>query len=490
MPGFHPEGVRTYLTSYSLPTASEFDEINYWDRNPRQAPPFALHEEIRKDQHEFLEDGIMLPCYDSNRVPVKYSTVTAEPGAPLQVHFMIWSQQVIHDVEMPRGEDEFLDIRVELTVDNHLVDVAYINHGDIKPNGLPFGIEFVGERTGDARDAPLFFTSTPAAGGELAESRINILVALGRIGEYFYWDKSKVMSKMVRVGPVVMEGYESSTYSRNFRGYTWRKTHKQLIRNRAINPNTKLFEWRREWTRNDLYRLNQMDQAYARAAQEWADLEAEAEATNVDDNVIKREEAPPADHETQPPKPKKVKTTENSPSSSITVVPSNAASPVSAPSFPETPESFVPYSFRRPRRSSSTTVSISIGPSSRIHSTKNSPSQSSTKKEPDNRSPADRKLPNHPSPRRQETTTPPVQSTPTSIPRKNQSKAQYTLTVQKDDPQVESRMNVTFGKVPFKTSRHYFRDFIPYQDLCRVEYLVGKFVTLRREKTALADTLK
>ncbi|KAF3934166.1 hypothetical protein ABW20_dc0103456 [Dactylellina cionopaga] len=306
MPEFYSDGIRTYITSYSLPTPPEFDDTNNQERNPREAPPFALHEEIRVDRHEFMEDGLMLPSYDRNRLPVQYCKITAQPGDPLQVHLMIWSQQVIHDIDLPKGEDEFLDIRAELSLNGRIIDVAYVSHKDIKPSGLPVGIEFVGERSGDAKELPMLFTSLPSLSTEeLKISNLNVLVTLGRMGDYFFYDETKIMSKKVRTGPVDGK-YESSTLeSKYFNGYMWMKEHQNLIRDRAINPNTKLFTWKKLWIQNDVYRLRLQNQAYVRCQKAWEELEKEAEeeaGTAVGGTM-----APPPD--TPIPKVKKLKTT-------------------------------------------------------------------------------------------------------------------------------------------------------------------------------------
>ncbi|EWC45823.1 hypothetical protein DRE_05160 [Drechslerella stenobrocha 248] len=472
MPDFHPEGIRTYLTSYALPAPPELDQLNYTDRNPREAPPFALHEHLRDDKHPLLsppddadnedededEDddkdlsddisttstsrGIRLPCYDSNHLPIKHVQATADPGAPLQVHFMVWSQQVVHDMDLPAGEDEFLDLRVELSIDGHIVDVAYVSHIDIKPNGLPVGVEFVGERCGDAKELPMFFTTPAAKGGkELEETLVNVLVTLGRIGGYTFYDKNKLMSKMVRVAAVHGK-YESSTTSKGFNGYVWRKEHQNLIRDRAINPRTRLFAWRSQSVQNDLYRLQLQRRAYERCAREWEELERNAEMEGRTEGGVTE-----GGDEVSAPLSiaKRIKL------AAAAAIGSTASS--GAPVLGEAEGS--PYSFRRPRRSDAMLASATVTQSSASVS----PASDSTK-----RSGAT------------------VVTTTTMTTEKKKkacrvtTKANHTATVERGDGQRGSQRNVTFGAVPFKTTRQYFRDFVAYKDLCRIEYQICEYI--------------
>ncbi|KAK6520319.1 hypothetical protein TWF506_000595 [Arthrobotrys conoides] len=292
MPEFHGDGLRTYITSYPLPALPEFDNGDS-DQSPREAPAIALPEEIRPEMHEFMADGLMLPAYDCNHIHTEYSKIVARPGEPLQVHFMVWSQQVIHDIDLPEGEDEFLDIRVELSCNGQIVDIGYINHTSIKPNGLPAGIEFVGQRCGNARETPLFFTTPTGPAEELRESTLNILVTVGRIGSLFCRDTSEAMPKMVRKGPYHGK-YESSTMDgKRFTGYTWRKDHQNLIKvDRAINPKTKLYSWKRKWMENDVYRLGVERRAFERRMREREELEKEAEREANESSIKITEDYP------------------------------------------------------------------------------------------------------------------------------------------------------------------------------------------------------
>ncbi|KAF3907679.1 hypothetical protein AA313_de0207012 [Arthrobotrys entomopaga] len=353
MPDFHVDGVRTYLTSYSLPARKEFDEINYWERNPREAPPYALHEEIRTEMHEFMPDGLLLPHYDSNLVPVKYYKVAAQPGEPLQAHFMVWSQQVMQEMDLPDKEDEFLDIRVEVFVNGRVIDVAYVDHSQIKPNGIPVGIEFTGERAGDAKEYPMFFTmpqSLPAE--DMKEANLNILVTLGRIGRYRFYDESKKMSKMIRM-EAVQGKYESSTTDKNFNGYVWRKEHQNLIRDRDINPKSKFWDWKKLWTKNDLYRLTLLQQAFDSCQKAWEELEKEAELEREVNNEKEEEGAEGTitvrTRPESPPKQDKGPRFTSTPQTTMSAPsPSSTTAQQSPPANSDAAES--PYSFRRARR--------------------------------------------------------------------------------------------------------------------------------------------
>ncbi|KAK6522545.1 hypothetical protein TWF281_001986 [Arthrobotrys megalospora] len=439
MPEFYGESLRTYITSYPLPALPEFDNGDS-DQNPREAPSIALPEEIRREMHEYMEDGLMLPSYDANHIQIKYSKVVAKPGEPLQVHFMAWCQQVLHDMDLPRDEDEFLDLRVELSCNGQIVDVGYVNHSNIKPNGIPVGIEFMGQRCGDARETPLFFTVPPNTTEALKESTLNILVTVGRIGGFTYYDQTRVMSKMVRVGPYHGK-YESSTLDgKEFTGYVWRKEHQNLIRpDRGVNPRTKLYAWKRKWEENDVYRLRLQRQAYESCQRQWEELEREAEREAYADQIQAAGDTSveAMDEEFPLPPSKKMKLTHDDISASVATAEAS------------------PYSFRRARRSD--VSNISTVSSSSPHS---SP-PTNKKQHPSNQHP-----------------TPPPSASRAQTPGSNSSFHRsakgvvLTTAVRKGDPQQPSLSNVTFGAFPYKTVREYYREFIPYQDLCRIQYLV------------------
>ncbi|KAF3309753.1 hypothetical protein TWF173_010562 [Orbilia oligospora] len=397
MPEFHGDGLRTYITSYPLPALPEFDKGDS-SQNPRKAPAIALPEEIRTEMHKYMADGLMLPAYDCNHIHTEYSKIVAKPGEPLQVHFMVWTQHVMHDMDLPEGEEEFLDLRIELSCNGQIIDIGYISHTRIKPNGLPVGIEFVGQRCGDARETPLFFTVPTNPSEGLRESVLNILVTVGRISDFLYLDATKAMSKMVRMGPYHGK-YESSTLDRKgFTGYTWRKEHQNLIKvDRAINPKTKLYAWKRKWMENDVYRLGVERRAYERFKKELEELEKKLE------------------REAKPFKP----STNNE--SSIKIMEEihsaiTSSSPVS----------------------SSPTNKTQHGPNQQLLT---------------------------PSSRKTQT----LRSKSSSL---RSTKKLLASTVYKGDPQQPSSSNITFGKCPYKTTREYYREFIPYQDLCRIQYLV------------------
>ncbi|KAK6340432.1 hypothetical protein TWF730_002189 [Orbilia blumenaviensis] len=446
MPEFHGDGLRTYLTSYPLPALPEFDSGNS-DQNPREAPSIALQEEIRSEMHEYMEDGLMLPSYDSHHLPIKYSRVVAKPGEPLQVHFMVWFQQVLHDMDLPNGEDEFLDLRVELSCNGQIVDVGYINQSNIKPNGIPVGIEFVGQRCGDARETPLFFTAPQSPTQELKESILNILVTVGRIGGFFYYDVSRAMSKMVRVGPYQGK-YESSTLGgQEFTGYIWRKEHQNLIRpNRNINPKTKLYEWRRKWMDNDVYRIGVERRAYERCKKEWEELERDAEGdAEATDVVIANEDPLEIMEKQEMPPTKKLKLTYANIDGPLETIQS-----MSTKGSQESP-----YSFRRARRIDTSNISITSANQPVSYPPTNKTQHKFNKQ--------------HTSP----LSTTNKQNSPSGSSFHRSTKGSVlTSAVQKDDPQQPSLSNVTFGAFPYKTTREYYREFIPYQDLCRIQYLV------------------
>ncbi|KAK6539532.1 hypothetical protein TWF694_009748 [Orbilia ellipsospora] len=465
MPDFHVDGVRTYLTSYSLPARTEFDEINYWDRNPREAPPYALHEEIRTEMHEFMPEGLLLPRYDNHLVPVKYCKVAAQPGEPLQVHFMVWSQQVMHDMDLPGKEDEFLDLRVELFVNGRIIDVAYVDHAQIKPNGIPVGIEFTGERAGDAKEYPMFFTmpSFPPT-KNMEEANLNILVTLGRIGGYRFYDESKRMSKMIRM-KAVHGKYESSTTDKEFNAYVWRKEHQNLIRDRDLNPKSKFWNWKKLWTKNDLYRLTLLHQAFDSCQRAWEELEREAELEKE-----AREEKEDAEgvitvmvRPESPPKQDKGPKSTSTPGTTMSALsPASASTQHSPPANSDTAES--PYSFRRARRVESSNNSVGTPQSVQPEPSKTMRQVSATKKQ---------KL--SPVLAKNKVTTPSQSVTKAQSPQSSgtKNKAAFTmLSVQKGDPQQASSTNVTFGSTKYKTIRQYYRDFTPYKDLCRMNYQI------------------
>ncbi|RVD86761.1 uncharacterized protein DFL_005022 [Arthrobotrys flagrans] len=451
MPEFHGDGLRAYITSYPLPALPEFDNGDP-SQNPRDAPAIALPEEIRPEMHEYMADGLMLPAYDSNHIHTEYSKIVAKPGEPLQVHFMVWSQQVIHDMDPPEGEDEFLDLRVELSCNGQIVDIGYINRASIKPNGLPSGIEFAGQRCGDAREIPLFFTVPANSAEELRESTLNILVTVGRIGGFFHYDPSRAMSKMVRVGPYHGK-YESSTLrGKGFTGYVWRKEHQNLIKpDRGVNPKTKLYAWKRKWMENDVYRLGVVRRAYEKCQRDRKEAEREAKATKaaaVNESSIDITE----EVETIYPS-KKMKRVHVGADGSIASSP--ATLPVGVP-VGETPKGRGgPYSFRRARRSSASDIST-VAYSSPVSSSPTNNAQYPSNQQP----------------------TTPSSSAKTQTPRSKSSfhrstrRLLLTNTVHKGDPQQPSLFNVTFGAFPYKTAREYYREFVPYQDLCRIQYLV------------------
>ncbi|KAK6345004.1 hypothetical protein TWF718_006946 [Orbilia javanica] len=455
MPEFHGDGLRTYITSYSLPALPEFDTGDS-TQNPRGAPAIALPEEIRQEMHEYMADGLMLPAYDSNHVHTEYSKIVAKPGEPLQVHFMVWFQQVMHDMDLPEGEDEFLDLRVELSCNGQIVDIGYISHTSIKPNGLPVGIEFVGQRCGDARETPLFFTAPTNGAEELRESVLNILVTVGRIGGFFYYDLSRAMSKMVRVGPYHGK-YESSTLDgKGFTGYIWRKGHQNLIKpDRGINPKTKLYAWKRKWMENDVYRLGVERRAYENRQIEW---EESQEQTGKEAKVTKstaiNEGSLRATEEIKAMKlSKKTESIHLGAGGSIVPSPISLPAEVSGADSPNGRDS--PYSFRRARRSSGSNISTIT------HSSPVSSSPTNNTQYPYNQQPIG-----------------PSSSANTETPGSKSSLHRSTRgllltnTVHKDDPQQPSLSNITFGAFPYKTSREFYREFVPYQDLCRVQYLV------------------
>ncbi|KAK6496590.1 hypothetical protein TWF481_001588 [Arthrobotrys musiformis] len=437
MPEFHGDGLRVYITSYSLPAPPEFDNGGP-DQSPREAPPIALPEEIRPEMHEFMADGLMLPAYDSNHTHTAYSKITAKPGEPLQVHFMVWTQQVLHDMDLPENEDEFLDLRIELSCNGQIVDIGYINHASIKPNGIPVGIEFVGQRCGDARETPLFFTVPSNPVEKLRESTLNILVTVGRIGGFSYHDASKAMSKMVRVGPYYGK-YESSTLrGGDFNGYVWRKEHQNLIRpDRGVNPRTKLYAWKRKWMQNDVFRLGVVQRAYERRKRDWElEREAEGEAYGEDMGGV----------ETTSLK-KGIKRARVNADGTIV----SSTTMLLAEAVTGEPLQQSPYSFRRARRNSDANTSTA---------TSNSPVSSS----PTNKMQY--------SPGQQHSSPPSSTSGRKPSYRRSTKGVVLANTVHKGDPQQPSLSNVTFGAFPYKTSREYCREFIPYQDLCRIQYLV------------------
>ncbi|KAK6338977.1 hypothetical protein TWF696_009774 [Orbilia brochopaga] len=532
MPDFHSEGIRMYLTSYDLPAGPEFNApaTGPLIRHPREAPPFALPETLRTDKHvpfqpDYIvdsdavmnvgaddtngnigdngsgdnnanggdandkdDDTILLPCYDENYLPIKYVRVTADPGAPLQVHFLIWSQQAIQDMDLPASEPhEFMDIRIEVSLDGHIVDVRYVNRKDITANGIPFALEFIGERCGDAKMSPLFFTqptsttsssthknkkrrSTPARERPLAETHLNILVTLGRIGDYDVYDKSKPRARRVRTAPTHGK-YESSTTVDNFNGYMWRKEHQNLIRDRAINPQSRLFEWRKQSWMDDRYRVQLQREAYEACAKQWEELErAEeewearcagevGEGSNGDDDASRRSSVPAkrgasadvdvgedvlgaAEAETPLPKVKRVKVMAEV---TCTATPTASGAPTPAADLES------PYSFRHTRRADTPSTGSAL---------QSSPS-----------------LPVQQSPLLSTAPTTaagtPAPITKASTPQTgSSSRATFTETVQRGDAQKAARGNVTFGAMPFKTPRRYWREFVPYVDLCRVEYQI------------------
>ncbi|EGX44323.1 hypothetical protein AOL_s00193g51 [Orbilia oligospora ATCC 24927] len=452
MPEFHGDGLRTYITSYPLPALPEFDKGDS-SQNPREAPAIALPEEIRTEMHKYMADGLMLPAYDCNHIHTEYSKIVAKPGEPLQVHFMVWTQHVMHDMDLPEGEEEFLDLRIELSCNGQIIDIGYISHTRIKPNGLPVGIEFVGQRCGDARETPLFFTVPTNPSEGLRESVLNILVTVGRISDFLCLDATKAMSKMVRMGPYHGK-YESSTLDRKgFTGYIWRKEHQNLIRvDRAINPKTKLYAWKRKWMENDVYRLGVERRAYERFKKELEELEKKLEreakpfkpSTNNESSIKIMEEIHSG---------KKVKRVHVDAEGSITSAPNALPIKVSISEASNGRDS--PYSFRRARRSTNSNSNIpTITSSSPVSSSPTNKTQHGSN---------------------QQLLTP--SSRKTQTPRSKSSSLRFTKkllasTVYKGDPQQPSSSNVTFGKCPYKTTREYYREFIPYQDLCRIQYLV------------------
>ncbi|EPS43168.1 hypothetical protein H072_2817 [Dactylellina haptotyla CBS 200.50] len=430
-----------------------------------------------------MQDGLLLPCYDDNRVPIKYYKVFAQPGDPLQIHFMIWSQQVIHDIDLPNGEDEFLDIRVELTLDGRLIDVGYINQKDIKPNGLPVEIELIGERCGDAREYPMFFNSSQSSLVEdLSEASLNVLVTLGRIGNYFYYDKTKVMSKMVRTGPVHGK-YESSVMnSGDFDGYIWRKEHQNLIRDRPTNPKTKLWAWKRRWMQNDVYRQKLHDKAFERCQMAWEELEREAEEESDGKlgTIIVAPNGLP-DH-ISTPQAERVKVCSKFNSTQDIAV---SALATAQKSITKSAATESPYLFRRTRRSDVSTLldqPKDMTPKSEpsIYKRQYPLSDSSQEqlalvpKQPQQliRDPKPKSLPPTNSKQQSPLTTIRTRPPPSGNTRFPGRGITCVQVVQKGDPQQPSSSNVAFGVVPFKTTRQYYRGFTAYQDLCRVNYQI------------------
>ncbi|KAF3164622.1 hypothetical protein TWF788_001126 [Orbilia oligospora] len=447
MPEFHGDGLRTYITSYPLPALPEFDKGDS-SQNPREAPAIALPEEIRTEMHKYMADGLMLPAYDCNHIHTEYSKIVAKPGEPLQVHFMVWTQHVMHDMDLPEGEEEFLDLRIELSCNGQIVDIGYISHTSIKPNGLPVGIEFIGQRCGDARETPLFFTVPTSPSKGLRESMLNILVTMGRISDFLYHDATKAMSKMVRMGPYHGK-YESSTLDRKgFTGYIWRKEHQNLIKvDRAINPKTKLYAWKRKWMENDVYRLGVERRAYERFKKELEKkLEGEAKPANPSTNNESSMKIMDEMH-----LGKKVRRVHVDVEGSITSAPNALPIEVSISEVSNGRDS--PYSFRRARRGTNSNIST-MASSSPVSS------------------PPTNKIQHGPN---QQLIAPPSRKTQT--PRSKSfsrcsTKKFLANTAYKGDPQQPSSSNVTFGKCPYKVTREYYREFVPYQDLCRIQYLV------------------
>ena len=235
MPEVVAHGLRTYITR-GKPLGSKNGTASVMQYNPRHGPPDALQEDIVPGLEEMTYDRKGLLTYNNLVAPI--------PGTAFHVNCSIWDEQYFVGTTNPLGP---LDVRVELSVDGYIIDVAYImakSIVDSRSKGITTGVEFIGKRVGLGAEVPLFFTpmtdlshetssqpidpndSSPLHIGPKKRSVVSLLVSIGKKKTYLAQERR---GRKMRTEPTPTSAtYETSSVP-SFKGYNWPRRYSKII---------------------------------------------------------------------------------------------------------------------------------------------------------------------------------------------------------------------------------------------------------------------
>lgn len=218
---------RVFLTASNLPR-EHLDTVNqaFLTRDPRLPASDALE--------EHAIDETPLITYDKSGLLTFNARVYAEPGWPMQVHFCIWEAPRIYTTEAIPDLHKFLDVRIELSINDSIIDVEYISADDITASDLPILAFFLGRRESVNTEKVLFFTSRDNASVTLPShtatpgrlytrlnaAKLDVLISVGRITPH----TSRYHRKYRCAVLPEHYPYESSTLP-GFTKYEWQKKH-------------------------------------------------------------------------------------------------------------------------------------------------------------------------------------------------------------------------------------------------------------------------